>query len=132
MSKKIKILLVDDSDVMLNHVTALLAKDGHQILGKTNLVHAVEGYLRFLPDAVVCDFILEGNTGLDVLSAIAAALPAGTPMSPATIMTMGPLSDTDQKRADKMSARVLQKPKRGKEEEFLQNFNFWLRENKLC
>lgn len=129
-SKNLKILLVDDSELVLKHVAALLGSGGWDISTAKNVAEGLESYFKSPPDAVLSDFVLgTGQTGLDLLSAILAARASADPNAPrlpVALLTLGALSDVDAERAAKMGAPVIQKPARGKEKEFLQNVEFWL------
>lgn len=123
--KKVKILLVDDSQLVLRHVAMLLSGKGWQVTTAATMAEGLEECLKSPPDALLTDFILDtGQTGLTLISAIFAAGLAEKPT--AAVMTLGALSDDDQALAARLGCPVLQKPAQGKEKEFLQNVEFWL------
>lgn len=124
----IKILLVDDSEVMLGLVATLLKKQGLAVVTATNMTTALEAYLRQTPTVILMDFVLEPTrTGLEALAAIFAVCNTARPL--AAILTQGALSPQDKQKASDWKVEVLQKPTRGKEAEFLASINDWLARN---
>ena len=123
--EKVKLLLVDDSELMLGYLADLLRKSGYEVFAARNLVDSVGLYGRHRPSVVLSDFVLGANqTGLEVISAIFALNEASRPT--AAILTQGALSPMDQKRAEFLSVRVLQKPKRGHEQQFVEEVAEWI------
>lgn len=129
----LKILLVDDSEVILRHVGGLLARQGYSVVKASTSAAALEAIVRHRPGAVLVDFVLEaGQTGLQLIPALfAVAEKVGAPKPAAALLTMARLDDADTEAARQLGTRVLVKPRRGKETEFLQELAFWLREMKL-
>jgi CheY-like chemotaxis protein len=127
--KNVKILLIDDSAALLQHISLLLKAPERTIFKASNLAQALQEFEKQKPDAVICDFILEaGSTGLEVISAIyAVCANLNQPKPPATLLTLGKISDVDQERAKSLNIPVTQKPIRGQEEEFTQEIDYWLR-----
>lgn len=136
-TKNVKILLVDDSEVMLRHVSGLLAQKKWQVITASTMAAGLEAFYRHSPDALLADFVLEGgHTGLETIAAIFAlcanaggvASPTGKPLVKPTvaILTQGALSPTDQQKAAALGAPVLQKPVYGKEQDFLMSITLWL------
>jgi CheY-like chemotaxis protein len=125
----VKILLVDDSPVMLGYLGALLKGRGHEVVTAETLAGALEQALSQRPDAVLMDLILEpGKTGLEALSAIFSLADAqGWPRPRAAVLTAGRMAPADEARAVSLGATVLTKPERGREEPFLQTVDNWLR-----
>lgn len=130
---KVKILLIDDSDMMLKHLTNLLKPKGFTLYTAINLKEALENIERYQPHALLIDFVLsDGNTAINVIQAIQALSEEQKLPSPlCAILTQGGISEDDSKKAKKQGIQVLQKPKRGKEQEFLQNIEFWLHDAEL-
>lgn len=123
-----KILLVDDSDMMLQYIGALLSAAGHVVVARKSLVDAVDAYSRERPNAVLSDFVLERATGLECLAAIFAI--AGPHRPPAAILTQGQLLMSDQIKSESLGIEILQKPIRGREQEFLSRIAGWLGNSK--
>ncbi|MBI3557989.1 MAG: response regulator [Deltaproteobacteria bacterium] len=114
----VKILLVDDSDVMLGYLAALLSKQGLEVATATSLVTAVDAFCRTRPQLILMDFVLEPTrTGLETLAAIFSVAGAVRPL--AAILTQGALTPADEQKASDWGVAVLQKPVRGKEADFL-------------
>jgi CheY-like chemotaxis protein len=80
MSVKGKILLIDDSELVLSRVKARLLRESYEV---TTLARA-EGAASHLPNAdlVLIDFHMPGMSGSEVLSALrkAARVSAATPL----------------------------------------------------
>ena len=119
-----KILLVDDSKMMLQYVGALLTSEGHQIAAVQSLSEALVSYTTSRPEAIVTDFVLEGATGLEVLAAVFSISGDRKPL--AVILTQGALTAADQAKAESWGVGVIQKPIRGREDEFLHHIRAWL------
>jgi DNA-binding NtrC family response regulator len=111
-----KILLVDDSELMRRLISSLLSKRlGWAVSTASSVETAIDAFFKDPPDAVLVDFVLEGGrTGLEILSAILAARPV-----PSAILTTGALTTPDQQTAERLGARLIQKPVQGREDEFL-------------
>lgn len=125
MSEKVKILLVDDSEVMRGFVADLLRKSGLMVVTAGSLVEGVDAYCRERPAAILMDFVLEsGHTGLEALAAIFAVSSFGRPL--AAILTQGDLAAADAQKAASLNVRILQKPARGLEDQFVTDIWKWL------
>jgi CheY-like chemotaxis protein len=136
MSKETKILLVDDSDIMVRHISNLLAKKHIAVIGAKDLGTAVDAFTKEKPTAIIADFVLEGGqSGLEVISAILALgadkydfLDDGPKKKTlAAVMTQGALAPADARRAEKLGVPVLQKPVYGNEQDFLMTVVVWLK-----
>lgn len=129
--KTVQILLIDDSELVLRHVADLLKAEGFMVTTANSTAAGLEAYFKRRPDAILADFVLEtGHTGLELISAIFAgvsSIPNGAPA--ASILTHGQLTAVDQARAATLGIRIIQKPKQGHEQEFIQEIRFWLRDS---
>lgn len=65
-----KILIVDDSMFMRNHLAKLLAEHGYEILQAENGLEAVKSYRASRPDAVLMDITMPEMNGMDALAEI--------------------------------------------------------------
>jgi two-component system chemotaxis response regulator CheY len=65
-----KILIVDDSLFMRNHLSKLLAKNGYETILAENGKVAVDTYRRDRPDAVLMDITMPQKDGLQALTEI--------------------------------------------------------------
>jgi CheY-like chemotaxis protein len=129
--KGVKILLLDDSEVMLRHISSLLIRCGATVHSTLTMPEAIEAFLRYKPTVVLADFVLEGGrTGLETIEAIFALCPPETKPR-AAILTLGKLSDQDKQRAAVLKIALMQKPARGQEEDFTQTIEIWLDAAKL-
>lgn len=130
--KKVKFLLLDDSEMILRHVSKLLNQQGWEVVTAPSMAVALQAYGRHKPDVLLVDFILEGGvTGLQAVSAIFAADPSRAGPPPAAILTHGQLAPADEQRAGTLGVKVIQKPARGQEAEFVQSVQYWLKESKI-
>ena len=67
-----KIMVVDDSLFMRDHLSNLLAKNGYQPIMAENGEQAVQTYRRDQPDAVLMDITMPRKDGLQALTEIRA------------------------------------------------------------
>ena len=133
-----KILIVDDSEAMMQYIIPILESADLEVVGARSFVEGLEKFNKFSPDAVLADFFLGDNqTGLQLITALHAARqdnPGGTsdgsgsksPISFA-ILTTGQLSEPDAKRASDVGAILIQKPVHGHSDEFLDRILLWLK-----
>ena len=71
-----RFLIVDDADVPLKTLQAMLCAQGHEVVGTArNGLDAVADYERLRPDVVIMDVIMPRMNGLDALRTIRAAHP---------------------------------------------------------
>lgn len=128
-AQNVKILLVDDSEVMLGHVASLLRRAGFTVQTASSMPVALDLFFKHQSEALLIDFILEGGrTGLEVATAVFALCQAGAVKKPhGAILTQGALAPVDQQKAAELGLPVLQKPVFGKEDEFLMSITLWLR-----
>jgi two-component system, NarL family, invasion response regulator UvrY len=63
-----RVFLVDDHALLREGLRAVLAENGHQVVGEAaDVPSAIEAILRLAPDIVVLDLGLDGRSGLDLL-----------------------------------------------------------------
>ena len=65
-----KIMIVDDSLFMRNHLNKLLTKHGYDTISAENGEQALSNYRRDRPDAVLMDIMMPRKDGLEALSEI--------------------------------------------------------------
>ena len=123
---------------MSRHMSKLLVSKHWEVLTAPDVARAIASYKVHLPQAVLADFVLEqGSTGLQAIEAIfavhAAVRKAGKATSEAiaarpvaALLTQAVLDDADALHAKKLGVPVIQKPKYGKEHDFLQDVYVWL------
>ncbi len=70
-----KIMLIDDSEIMLKHMIWFISEYGYEIEGYGNPVEAVEAFGRGSYDAVITDYQMPEMNGLEVLQQIRAIDP---------------------------------------------------------
>ena len=65
-----KVMIVDDSLFMRNHIAKLLVKHGYETMAAENGEAAVRAYRRDSPDAVLMDITMPRKDGLEALMEI--------------------------------------------------------------
>ena len=65
-----KVMIVDDSLFMRNHLTKLLSKNGYDVVAAENGEQAVLNYRQVRPDAVLMDITMPRKDGLQALTEI--------------------------------------------------------------
>ena len=65
-----KVMIVDDSLFVRNHLSKLLAKNGYEIVVAENGEQAVTAYRQTRPDAVLMDITMPRKDGLQALTEI--------------------------------------------------------------
>lgn len=65
MERKLRFLVIDDSEPTLATYTELLQKAGHEVTALTSCEHALAEITRLQPDCVLCDLMLPGMDGLE-------------------------------------------------------------------
>lgn len=65
-----KILLIDDSEFILESTAALLAFEGYDVITALNGEIGIELATKELPDLIICDVAMPGLTGYDVIKRI--------------------------------------------------------------
>ena len=65
-----KILVIDDSSVALKITLQLLQEAGHEVEGLNRPEEAFDRVRQLQPDIVVCDIMMPGVNGLEVLRLI--------------------------------------------------------------
>jgi CheY-like chemotaxis protein len=61
------ILLIEDNYQILENFTEYLEMEGYNILGASNGKRGVELAMEFLPDLIICDVLMPGMDGHEVL-----------------------------------------------------------------
>jgi CheY-like chemotaxis protein len=61
------ILLIEDNFQILENFTEYLEIEGYKILGASNGKIGVELAIEFLPDLIICDVLMPGMDGYEVL-----------------------------------------------------------------
>lgn len=76
-SRKIRVMLVDDSSILLREATSFLGgSPGVEIVGSVHkTADAAAGALTFMPDVVLLDVTVQGIRGLPVISQLHAVDP---------------------------------------------------------
>jgi two-component system sensor histidine kinase/response regulator len=64
------IVLIEDQPILLEDITEVLSMEGHNVSGATNGKAGLELIQRVMPDLVICDYVMEGMDGFEVLEAI--------------------------------------------------------------
>ncbi len=72
MSIATRILIADDDRVTLRFVSALLSREGYEVLEAEDGQHAVDLTREHRPDLIVCDLLMPYRDGYEVLRALRA------------------------------------------------------------
>ena len=67
MLAKLRFLIIDDSKPVLAVYTELLQHAGHEVTAFSSCDQALDHIIRHQPDCVLCDLILPGMDGLELL-----------------------------------------------------------------
>ena len=74
-----QVLIVDDSELRLSQLRAILERNGQTVIGSArDGGEAIENYRALKPDIVIMDLIMPRMNGLDALRAILRLDPAAT------------------------------------------------------
>lgn len=69
------VLVIDDDPLILDLVRILLEDEGHDVTVLASGEHAVAQAQKLRPDLVLLDIVMRPSHGMEVLSALRAALP---------------------------------------------------------
>lgn len=61
-----KILIIDDNDLLLRAAVRYLLRCGHEVQSATNGTDGLRLALELRPDRIICDFDMPGLDGLEV------------------------------------------------------------------
>lgn len=61
------ILLIEDTSAILENLTEYLKIEGYNVLGANNGKKGIEMAVEFLPDLIICDALMPGMNGHEVL-----------------------------------------------------------------
>ncbi len=61
------ILVIEDNEDILENLTEFLEMEGYKILGANNGKRGIELAREFIPDLIICDVLMHGMNGHDVL-----------------------------------------------------------------
>lgn len=67
MSKKMKILIIEDEEILRFSFKSFLSKEGYDVQTAANYDSAFQILSEFAPDLIIADIILGKHTGIDVL-----------------------------------------------------------------
>ncbi len=75
-----KILVVEDNQLILRMLEFRLKKDGHEVIVTHNGREAIEKIEAVQPDLVITDILMPYVSGLEVVAAVKKKYPTGTPV----------------------------------------------------
>lgn len=75
-----KILLVEDNQLILKVIETKLKKEGYDVISCENGKEAIERIKHSLPDLVITDIMLPYNSGLEIVSFVKAGLKKNIPV----------------------------------------------------
>ncbi len=67
MSKKMKILIIEDEEILRFSFKSFLSKEGYEVQTAANYNSAFQILSEFVPDLIIADIILGRHTGIDIL-----------------------------------------------------------------
>jgi DNA-binding response OmpR family regulator len=75
-----KILVVEDNQLILKVIETKLKKEGHDVISCENGKEAIEKIKHSLPDLVITDIMLPYNSGLEIVSFVKVDLKKNIPV----------------------------------------------------
>ncbi|GEM_PF-1729411 len=116
-----KILLIEDSQMMQRHIQQLLAEIAYSIQLAATIAEATRAFERELPDLVLVDYILSNKeTGLGAIELLKnIEKTKGVETRRWALLTHADVADADLARAKTLGVPIVVKPTRGKESDFL-------------
>jgi sigma-B regulation protein RsbU (phosphoserine phosphatase) len=70
----VKILLIDDNDLLLRAATRYLQRAGHDVLSAPNGIEGLKLALDSTPERIICDFDMPGLDGCQVYDRLPPSL----------------------------------------------------------
>jgi two-component system chemotaxis response regulator CheY len=102
-----KVLIVDDNEIMRCTLNALLVELGHEVVGEAeDAVSALKAYTELKPEVVFLDLVMPGRSGVEIL----ADLRKLDPKAKVVIITAVEQDELDRKLSDKGVAAIIRKP----------------------
>ena len=105
MVMKGKVLLVDDEPLVLEMFEDALSKEGYDVAVAASAKEAVSQLDRCFFDVLICDVLLEGLDGFDVLQ-----IARKKSENIGVILITGAPSESDNQRATDLKVEYLSKP----------------------
>jgi signal transduction histidine kinase/CheY-like chemotaxis protein len=103
----VRVLVIDDDPAARELVRQALEPEGFEIIAADSGPAGVALARQMRPDLVICDLVMPGMDGFEVVQALAESdLPAQVPIM---ILTSQQLSDTDRERLNGRVAGIVQK-----------------------
>jgi DNA-binding response OmpR family regulator len=75
-----KILIVEDNQLILKVIETKLKKEGYDVIGCENGKEAIERITDSLPDLVITDIMLPYNSGLEIVNFVKVKLQKSIPV----------------------------------------------------
>lgn len=102
-----KILIVDDNELMRYTIRALLTELGHEVVGEAeDGESAVKTYAALKPEVVFLDLLLPGKSGVEILEDLRAI----EPKVRVVIVTAVSQAELDRKLFKKGVTAIIRKP----------------------
>lgn len=102
-----KVLIVDDNDLMRDVIKTFLEQLKHEVLGEEeNGDGAVRSFTALRPDLVLMDMVMPGKSGLEALEEIRKLDPAAK----VVVITAVEQDGIDKKIFEKGAAAIIRKP----------------------
>jgi two-component system chemotaxis response regulator CheY len=105
--RTMKVLIVEDNELMRYTIRTLLLKLGHEVAGEAeDAESALKAYAELKPEVVFLDLLLPGRSGLEILGDIRALDPAAR----VVILTAVDQTELDRRLSDKGVVMIIRKP----------------------
>ena len=102
-----KVLIVDDNDMMREVIGTFLGQLKHEILGEAeNGDEAIKSFTALRPDLVLLDMVMPGKSGLEVLEEIRKI----DPKAKVVVITAVEQEGIDKKIYEKGATAIIRKP----------------------
>tara|TARA_R110000737_G_scaffold296959_1_gene303605 strand:+ start:448 stop:834 length:387 start_codon:yes stop_codon:yes gene_type:complete len=66
----VTILIIEDNITILENTTEFLEMEGYKVGAATNGKQGLDKIFEIIPDLIICDFLIPGMNGLDVLKMV--------------------------------------------------------------
>ena len=102
-----KVLIVDDNELMRSTIGAILTEMGHEVVGEAEeAAGALESFAALKPEMVFLDLVMPCKSGIEVLQEIRAA----DPKARVVIITAVEQTETDKDLLKKGATAIIRKP----------------------
>ena len=102
-----KVLIVDDNELMRSTIGALLTEMGHEVVGEAEeATGALESFSALKPELVFLDLVMPGKSGVEILGEIRAI----DPKAKVVIVTAVEQTGIDKNLLKQGATAIIRKP----------------------